>query len=670
MTLLTYGDRADYSYNSFLGGIRVVPVYDFVKRSGNRWTNFFRSFFIPFRLRQLLKSADVFQTNQMGSGIVPVIAGLICRRPLVVRCGFEMLRNLLRDEKRKTIWCIKAFFGYLLELIAYTAADKIIISNRSDIDFVKRVFPVNRKKIRLIRNYIDTDYFSPGESFCIKNNDRKALFIGRIESCKNIENLIIGAAAADCSLDIVGKGGLEEHYKEVAKIYGGKVNFKGLVDNQKLPGIIEKYDLYILSSFYECSPKTLLEAMACARVVLGTDVDGIRELIDDSVTGFLCNTDADSIKNAINRIFDTDPEKLNTIARNARNFVVKECGVGPALLRLFKEYAKNNVKSESLTPIPDVTVLMSVYNGEVFLRSSVESILNQSFRNFEFIIIDDGSTDNSCRIIESYNDPRIRLIRNGSNIGLAASLNKGLEYARGELIARQDADDISLPGRLEQQVAFMRKKSDIVLVGTQARDIDENGGNLGVIKKPVSGSSIRWVLLFDNPFVHTSVMFRRETVLRLFKGYNEDFVCSQDYELWSKIAAVCPVANLNTVLVKKRNVAGSITLNVAREKGQDLCRHVHEYNLKMLFKGHAFSEREVELISAFRFGLNYKELKEFLPLFKNLLARYRLICPDAAKCTDFKKAVALQCIRLAISALGLRFVRSLIKNKITSNEQA
>src|SRR3990170_6306785 len=103
---------------------------------------------------------------------------------------------------------------------------------------------------------------------------------------------------------------------------------------------------------------------------------------------------------------------------------------------------------------PEITVLMSVYNGERFLREAIESILNQTYRDFEFLIINDGSTDSSREIILSYNDPRIRLIDNELNIGLTRSLNKGLRLARGKYIARQDADDISFRKRLEKQVAF------------------------------------------------------------------------------------------------------------------------------------------------------------------------------------------------------------------------
>ncbi len=120
----------------------------------------------------------------------------------------------------------------------------------------------------------------------------------------------------------------------------------------------------------------------------------------------------------------------------------------------------------SMKEKPRVTVLMSVYNGEKYLREAIDSILNQTFKDFEFLIIDDGSTDSSADIIRSYTDFRIRLIQNEKNIGLTRSLNKGLKLAKGEYIARMDVDDISLPIRFEKQVSFLDKYEDVKLVGS------------------------------------------------------------------------------------------------------------------------------------------------------------------------------------------------------------
>ncbi len=209
---------------------------------------------------------------------------------------------------------------------------------------------------------------------------------------------------------------------------------------------------------------------------------------------------------------------------------------------------------------PKVTVLMPVYNGEKYLRESIESILNQTFRDFEFLIINDGSTDKSREIITSFHDPRIRLIDNPANIGLIKSLNFGLKLAKRELIARQDADDISYPTRLEQQVKFLGSHQKVVLLGTSAQVIDDNGNPLNtILRMPVGLLAIHWYLMFQNPFLHSSVTYRNDIVWENMGGYNELFLHCEDYELFSRVAQAYPVENLPDILLNYRMHQDSIT---------------------------------------------------------------------------------------------------------------
>lgn len=204
---------------------------------------------------------------------------------------------------------------------------------------------------------------------------------------------------------------------------------------------------------------------------------------------------------------------------------------------------------------PKISVVMSVYNGERYLRQSVESILKQTFDDFEFIIIDDGSTDNASGILEEYqkSDSRIRLLRQ-ENMGLTRSLNRGINLAKGEYIARMDSDDISTPERLAKEVGFLDENTEFVLVGSWADVIDDGGASKIVWKSPhypASDLMCRWRLLFNNCFMHSSVMFRREAVLKL-GGYDENLRQGQDYDLWVKMAAAGKIANLPLMLTKLR----------------------------------------------------------------------------------------------------------------------
>ncbi|MCX6985035.1 MAG: glycosyltransferase [Lentisphaerae bacterium] len=215
-----------------------------------------------------------------------------------------------------------------------------------------------------------------------------------------------------------------------------------------------------------------------------------------------------------------------------------------------------------MSSTPKVTVLMAVYNGERFLRDAVESILTQTFPDFEFVIVNDGSTDNSRNILLSYQDPRIKIIENDRNIGLVKSLNRGLAVARGDYVARQDADDISLSTRLEKQIAFLETHTDVAILGTQAENIDSKGNlySRSDSHRACGELAIRWQLLFENPFVHTSVMFRKDLVSR-HGGYDESFTRSEDIELWSRLAYEYGVFNLNEVLVRYRVHKTQITLS-------------------------------------------------------------------------------------------------------------
>ncbi|MDA2918198.1 glycosyltransferase [Desulfobacterota bacterium AH_259_B03_O07] len=222
--------------------------------------------------------------------------------------------------------------------------------------------------------------------------------------------------------------------------------------------------------------------------------------------------------------------------------------------------------------MPKVTVLMSVYNGELYLREAIHSILLQTFEDFEFLIINDGSTDNSRKVIQSYKDPRIKLIDNEHNLGLTESLNKGFAMAEGEFIARQDADDISEPERLASQVAFLEKNPEVALLGTGCKWIDENGKVIGNSNLPCDTIQILWYVLFRNPFLHSSVMFRKSAVLEKIGLFNYSYPYAQDWELWSRIARSLPVAILDEYLIKYRNSPYSMTATYGSKVHYDLLR--------------------------------------------------------------------------------------------------
>ena len=196
---------------------------------------------------------------------------------------------------------------------------------------------------------------------------------------------------------------------------------------------------------------------------------------------------------------------------------------------------------------PNVSVLMSVYNGEKHLREAIDSILNQTFTDFELLIINDASTDRTVEILQNYHDPRIKIINNEKNMGLTKSLNKGISLAKGNYIARQDADDISLQDRFKKQLLFLEENPDIGLVGSSFNIINTLGDVTGYLRHRTEDRDIRNHLLEANQFCHGSVMFRRETI-KAVGAYREYFRYAQDYDMWLRISEKFKLGNIQEIL--------------------------------------------------------------------------------------------------------------------------
>lgn len=197
---------------------------------------------------------------------------------------------------------------------------------------------------------------------------------------------------------------------------------------------------------------------------------------------------------------------------------------------------------------------MPVYNGEAFLREAIDSILTQSHTDFELIVVNDGSTDRSSDIARSYGDPRLRLVDHRHSF--LESLNTGLALARGKYLARQDADDIAMPHRLAQQVAFLEANPEVGVLGSAYVQVDQDGHHQRTKVLEQSDLKIKWLLLFGNQFRYTTVMWRRN-VTEQVGGYQEMYC--DDYDLLSRMARATKMANLPEPLAKFRVWRGSLS---------------------------------------------------------------------------------------------------------------
>lgn len=248
--------------------------------------------------------------------------------------------------------------------------------------------------------------------------------------------------------------------------------------------------------------------------------------------------------------------------------------------------------------IPTVSVIMPVYNGAEFLAESIESILNQTFTDLEFIIINDGSTDNTEEIICTYTDPRIRYIRNEQNLQLIRTLNKGLNLARGKYMARMDADDIAQTDRLEKQVAFMEQNQDIGICGSW---FESFGSSNNPVRYPEDDFSIRYTALFQCPFCHPTVVIRSSLIRQNDLKYDLNYPHAEDYEFWLRASRLTRLANLPHHLLRYRQHEMSIS------KIESETQNAHSVAIRRLFfneAGLAVADVELDLFRMMNYQYN------------------------------------------------------------------
>ncbi|MCP4142059.1 MAG: glycosyltransferase family 2 protein [Chloroflexi bacterium] len=213
------------------------------------------------------------------------------------------------------------------------------------------------------------------------------------------------------------------------------------------------------------------------------------------------------------------------------------------------------------TKKPKVSIVMATFNAKDFLHQAIESILSQSYKEFEFIIVDDGSTDSTWEIITQHHkiDQRINPIKLKKNQGVAIASNIGIKMAQGKYIARMDSDDISLPQRLEKQVEFMESNPEIGILGSRVRYMNRAGNLLGFPPMPLKDLSIRWDLLFKNPFFNSSTIFRKSLLSKHEIVYNPNARYGEDYDLWIRLLSLTKGENLPDILLNYRIHSSNLT---------------------------------------------------------------------------------------------------------------
>lgn len=303
--LFTYGTEEDIENKkeSLPDNVHICPKKVFSN-------NILYSIFLPFLYWSIIQEATILKTNQMRGSWTAVIATWISSAQLVVRTGY-IFSIFKRKEGESPL------FATIVETVAYFFADGIITSSWTGYNYVEERY--NPSGIhRMIPNYIDTDLFHQIES----ETDADLCYVGRLEPQKNVASLIKAVSRTDHSLTIIGEGSLRDQLESLADNTGADVQFRGRVPNGDLPEILNRHKVFVLPSLYEGMPKTLLEAMACGLPVVGTDVEGIEEVLEDGHTGLLCEQDPKSLEQAIKSVLK-DENLQDHIGENARAEIIQ-----------------------------------------------------------------------------------------------------------------------------------------------------------------------------------------------------------------------------------------------------------------------------------------------------------------------------------------------------------
>jgi len=262
-----------------------------------------------------------------------------------------------------------------------------------------------------------------------------------------------------------------------------------------------------------------------------------------------------------------------------------------------------------------ISVILPVYNCEHFIYKAINSVLNQTFEDFELIIVDDCSTDNTVGIIRKFNDKRIQLIVKEKNTGYTNSLNYAVSIAKGEYIARMDGDDICLPSRFEKQVAFLEANPNVILCGT---NIEYFGAKLGFSNYPINSSAINISLCFGNPFCHPSVMGRTKVFLN--NPYDVNAEPAEDIDLWSRLVLEGEVCNLKEVLLKYR--VHSKQISSTKGKIQLHKQYLSKLRMFSSFEiNEKFSSDDLQMILKHQLPKNYEDCKNVLLFFDYIIEK-------------------------------------------------
>lgn len=453
--------------------------------------------------------------------------------------------------------------GYILENLysIYPHITKVITENKNIIHHLKNIYGYDEEKFHCI--YQPVKHISSTVKESTRDRKLKVLWSGRFDKQKRPD--LLGKIAnkllnENIEIDVYGKSVLDNHFDLSSLLQLKNVNYKG--EYKKWDDIQpEQYDIFLYTSGYDGVPNVVLEALSSGLIVIGALQGGMNEIIHTGQNGYLVNKN-ENIEAYIEKIIHIENNRHLKVDffEYTKTLLLKNHTYDTfnEQLAFFKpkDYTDLVHKEKAL-----ISVLLPVYNSEKYLPQAIESILNQTYTNFELIIFNDGSTDKSGEIINQYSDSRIKVITNPHNKGLVHNLNVGIEISNGKYIARMDADDISLPGRFEKQVDLLEKNEDIGICGTWFKLFDEKGYTKILMHPEKHDEIVLTMMLKHNAIGHPTAMFRKDLFDSKKIIYKQDYFKAEDYKLWTEASIHTKLANLQEVQLLYRWHKSNISSN-------------------------------------------------------------------------------------------------------------
>jgi glycosyltransferase involved in cell wall biosynthesis len=333
VNFFTYGDANDRKWESDLKSIKLFPVYERLPNLKFKVFSLVQTVLIPWYFRKEFQQTDIIKTNQIWGGWIAVLVKWIFQKPLLVRCGYEAYKNSISGGNNG----IKHIVLKYVSWFSYKNADHIFLTTDKISEFVKDNFFISDSKITVHPNWIDTNLFRSYDT--TSRLTERVLFVGRLSEEKNITLLLNALYSTNIGLDIVGSGKMKDEIEQLSIDLSVDVRFLGRVPNNLMPELYNNYTVYVLCSKYEGNPKSLLEAMSCGCAVIGTNVTGIKDIIQHNKTGLLVENDVKQLSDSINMLI-SDDALCKSLSKSAQHQIHRSNSISNFLKLEYKVYER------------------------------------------------------------------------------------------------------------------------------------------------------------------------------------------------------------------------------------------------------------------------------------------------------------------------------------------